>query len=351
MGSAFVTNIKDLAALVFESLRLPVLLPTLMFVLANMMIVFPGLRDTYIGQFYYSLDQTSQALVAAILTAFIAYLLNVLNLFLIRWLEGYPLMEMPLRPGRVFCHIHRSHFLALKQKRRDLEERFGPRNVESTHQLVSQEQLKLADEYRSVLTELQLFFPKKRDRITPTRFGNVIAAAEDHPHELYNMDSVTLWPLLVPILTEKGYAKFIEREKAPLDFIVNSMVLFCTLGIETVIISILHQRSWLIIAMQLLATVIALMILYQLGIDGALGWGFTIRTSFDLYRDHLRQSLRIKRPDSFGQERRHWGLASRFYAMGGAFQGNEIFDYSPEAFEAQLGSESQKETENKASEE
>jgi hypothetical protein len=334
--SAFVTSLSELAALIIQSFRLPALLPAAIFVVANAALVLPGLKDTLLGQAYYSFDQTGQTLILAVFTTFIAYSLAIVNLSIIRWCEGYPLLEWPLRPGRWLQNVHQQHYLDLKRRRDILEHRMQAIQVEQrTPRPDTLEYWQLESEYQSVITELTLFYPSSPGRIAPTRLGNVIAAAEDYPHALYEMDAVLLWPLLAPTLTEKGYAKFIEREKAAFDFLLNMLVLLAIVGLEIAFSAWLRSKSILVLALQLLAVMTATFVLYRLSIDGAVGWALTIRASFDLYRDHMRQALRIKQPEDFGDERRYWKLASLFYGDRRSDLGEDLFDYSEAAFRAQ----------------
>jgi len=326
--STFISSLSELAALIFQSFRLPMLLPAIAFVLAQAAVVLPGLKDKPLGRIYYAHDPQSQSLLLIILVAFVTYLLTVLNHSIIRFLEGYTLpQQVPFFKKRQEQYRHHYSYLVKRRDQLQLDIYVTQSPSPGTPAYDA-----LLLEYRGVMTELTAYFPDASEKILPTRFGNVIACAEDYPYKLYGVDSVVMWPMLVPLLSENGYAKFIEREKGYLDFLLNTLLLSDVLGVELILVGFVNGKVLAAIP-QLLAIVATSVVLYGLSIDAAMGWGYTIRTSFDLYRDHLRQALRIRRPSGFEQEQTYWRQASQFYGYRHDVFGAEIFDYSKEAFQ------------------
>jgi len=330
--SGFVTSLAELTALFFNSFRLSVLLPSIVFSVVNVAIILPNFKHRLLGQIYFNMGNLERALILAIVIAFVTYLLNSLNFSIIRWFEGYPLLQWPwLRkgPGKWLQNIHHRRHSDLWQQLSTLKQDLGDVTTEKAR--FNPKHQKLTTDYQRLITELTLSYPSDPGRIVPTRFGNIIAAAEDYPHVLYKIDAVTLWPLLVPILTEQKYMKFIEREKGTLDFFINTLVLSAIVGLELVFVSWLNNAHLGLLSLQLFTILILVIVLYQLSIDGALAWATTIRTAFDLYRDHLRIALRIKQPEDFGDERYYWEQVSTFHKERNSDVGSDIFDYSQEA--------------------
>jgi hypothetical protein len=305
--TALVSTLSELAALLFNTLRLPALLPALAFNVANVAFVLPHLRNTGLGDSWYDLAELQQVLVVLLCTVLLAYLLDIINYSLIRWLEGYPWLHCPV--GSWLRAEHRKRHERLESIKR------GSRLGRSPQVRLSRSQ---QDEPTDAVVQglyLQEFtscYPVKESSILPTRFGNIIAAAEDYPREMYQINSVALWPLLAPILTKTGYARFVEYEKAALDFVLNSLVLSVVLGGEIVFCGALMQTPWLYVAAEALGALLVALILYELSLSGAMGWGATIRASFDLHREQLRQATNLRPFDDFDAERISWRRLSEF---------------------------------------
>jgi hypothetical protein len=336
--TGFITSFAELAALVFQSFRLPALLPALVFTVGNALLVFPLIKQSWIGTIYSAASEAEQTVCLVLITAFVTYLLTTMNGWLIRLAEGYTLLDIP-RLGSWLQARHQDRLRYLNNKEGTLKRRLDS----ASRGLSGEDPEELRLELYKVRAELRVYYPKDTAYVVPLRLGNVLAAAEDYPRQLYNMDTVVLWPLLAPIITKQGFAKFVEREKNVVDFLLNSWLLIGALTAELAIVNLGCGQPWLAVGYVLTLAGISLLF-YALAIEGAKGWGVTIRLAFDLYRDSLHKALRlkpIKGKNAFDRERGQWESVSRFYRERKDSLGDRLFDYTKTAFIAQTEALSQ----------
>ena len=182
-----------------------------------------------------------------------------------------------------------------------------------------EERRKLRQQYdelewqQSALVGERIFhYPESYSRVLPTKLGNIIAAAEEYPERLFGIDTVLMWPYLTPTLTKSGYAKYIENEKSIFDLLLNSTVLLALLGLEIGYFGLaLQSVSWAW-GFALLLIIVAVLILGYLTTDSVMGWTTTLRVAFVLHRNELRESLCVKEPKSYSEERELWKQVSEF---------------------------------------
>jgi len=333
--SVFVKTLSDIVALVLQALRLSVLLPAAVFVGLNAVFVFPQFKDTLLLQALQSNETEYPATILLLMAVLIvAYALAVLNIPIIRLFEGYP---WALRfPGNYFrrAHLRRAAALQSAIDFYDMEARAKRREAKqetdaTRHQMALEAAEDLALRGNLAKAQLAWFYPQHNPwRTLPTRLGNVIASAEEFPGHLYGLDAVTFWPFLSPILSKEGYAPFVERERAAFDFLLNMAVLTLVFGAELIYADLLlAQATWLSVAAKLGGAAIVAFAFYMVSIQGALSWGYTIRTAFVLYRDKLRERLGLIKPEGFYEERVLWQKATRFYHDQDVSSGKHIFAY------------------------
>jgi hypothetical protein len=190
----------------------------------------------------------------------------------------------------------------------------------------------------ALIGELSWMYPHHQPwRVLPTRLGNVVASAQEHPSHLYGLDAVVFWPYLAPILDKNGYAVFVEREKSSLDFLLNMAIITAAFGIELVLLDVAFSRFNLLrTVLVMLCTGAIVFLFYQGSIMSALRWSHTYRIAFTLYRDQLRERLGLRQPNDFYDERNLWRKASRFYRDHDVTPSRSIFDYTAEGRKAQI---------------
>jgi hypothetical protein len=327
--TAFISNLYELAALLFNILRLPALLPALTFNVANAVLVLPHLGDTRVGSFYSGLSEGERILCILLCTIFLTYFLEVINYSLIRWFEGYPWLQGGIGQWLQKQHLVHHEELEAIYKARPLRKGDSVTLFEA-RQSSSADDIASTSEQALAIEEFVMCYPADKSRVLPTRFGNIVSAAEDYPYQMYKMNAVSLWPLLTPVLANSGYAKFVEYEKSALDFVLNSLVLSLVLGGELLLCSVFSGIHWLYIAAEALVVLTVVLLLYELSLSGAMGWGTTIRTSFDLHREQLRKAVNLASPSSFAVEQINWERFSDFVTYRDSMQAlgkEELFQY------------------------
>jgi hypothetical protein len=330
--SVFVKTLSDIIALFFQSLQLHALLPAFVLIGLNLTIAWPLIDGTKLVERVRELNAPiSPIILVLFLGVLIAYALSALNIRVIRLFEGYVWL-----PGR-------DRFVAMNQRwitrlagEIDRLERERQGLLKAAEHLSGRYKEKALQDIRrvefqrnSLSMELECGFPRHQPwRVLPTELGNVIAAAEEFPSYMYGIDSVTMWPYLSPVLTEAGYASFIERERAVMDFFLNCCVVTAVFGLELLSLEILRARFDQYTIAKVAMTELIAFGFYRLAIQGALSWGYTIRTAFVLYRDKLRDILRLVPPESYNGERNQWRAVSKFFREHDTSLGRTLFDYS-----------------------
>jgi hypothetical protein len=142
-------------------------------------------------------------------------------------------------------------------------------------------------------------------------YNNIIAAFEDYPRTRYGIDTIALWPRLVPILKEERFTDFVSQEKSVLDFLLNMFAVLLVLSIELVYLTLFLGRVEFAIGICIFAFTVSWM-LYEGSVIAARQWGTTVRVAFDLYRHNLWHRLGLRPTERFQEEYVRWQQVSRF---------------------------------------
>jgi hypothetical protein len=200
-----ITTLKDTIKAIAQSLQLSTVVPTLIFVLVNILLVFPRLWPSV--EWSLSNDIVTSGIVFT--TISMSYVSYAFNNPLIRLVEGYIGRDLP--PMTWFAEIQKQRYHEIKGRTRFYE--------------------KTSARLRA-LQELDTHFPSNEEYVLPTSLGNTIAAFEHYPSTRYGIDAVALWPRLIPILQENKYIEFIAQQKAIFDFSLNMMFTVLICGLE-----------------------------------------------------------------------------------------------------------------------
>lgn len=314
--ASFTSTFGDLLGALSQSFRLSVYLPALAFVVLNAFTLQP-----YINQsaFYQAITSSELILISTLITIAIgaAYALSALNVPLTQLYEGYAYRDTWVGRGLAMLHYHRK--VSLEQKAQEFERQANLRENDFQvlqdsfiqRGLVSRELWKAYAAYQNALNqherasdELLRFYPTDEKRILPTRLGNVFANFEDYPRQLYGMESVLLWPRMVPALIQSKYGELIEREKMGFDFFLNMSFLSVLFAIAYSAIN-LHFSAHLNLLVPS-ATLLCSWLFYRFAIMAAQNFGVSVRVAFDLHRQALRETLKMHDPTSFDHEQQQW---------------------------------------------
>ncbi|MEV0680445.1 hypothetical protein AB0I60_28415 [Actinosynnema sp. NPDC050436] len=220
----------------------------------------------------------------------------------------------------------------------------------------------------AVQQELFLWYPQPPGDVQPTRMGNVVRAAEQHPTTRYRLDAVVLWTRLQPVLP-KEFADAVRDAKVSVDLLLTTAVFLPLFGMPLTwwlawrlpaiegpatwltvlavvvcgcaVVRLNHRmlppavaggglvvvhavtRVWepvLRIEVCLLWTLALAVLsygLYRNATHATLAYAERLRTAFDLYRWKLLEELRIKLPETLTEEQHVWGGLSQFLYRGG----------------------------------
>jgi hypothetical protein len=239
------------------------------------------------------LSGTEQVLLAGgilVSITLFAYLLGALTSPLVRLYEGY-------WPNGWLASLFSAH----QQKRLTTLEKglaaTSPAKGEPTPQ-----QQRAYD--RLYFTRYQRF-PRDTALVKPTRLGNLLAAAEEYPAQLYQLDAVLWWPRLTPLLP-KDFRTQIDGALTPVLALLNLSLVFIFLAFGGAIAILLSTVSWWWGLASLVGGLLLSWACYMAAVTQALDYGDLIRVAFDLYRHAILKQMGIAVPDNLISERLLW---------------------------------------------
>jgi hypothetical protein len=138
-----------------------------------------------------------------------------------------------------------------------------------------------------------------RDRVLPTKLGNVLRAAEDRSGRGYGMDAVILWPRLYPLLP-KPVTDLLADQRDQLDIAARFCVVFMIAGVIAGVALIAQGWWWLVP----IACVLLAWLAYRSAVAAAIAYGDGIQIAFDLHRFDLLEALHLELPVDRDMERK-----------------------------------------------
>jgi hypothetical protein len=263
----------------------------------------------------------------------LSFSLSSLNTFLLKVLEGYVFFEhFPLflnrekrRERRIRQKLNwttrklqKIKILNANCKRESIRERYGYHIA------------KLKLQQYQLATEHQNSFPSNPAEILPTRFGNILKAAEYYSTDRYGIDAVPLWPRLVYVI-DKNYLDFIDQSNNQLSFLVNCMFLsisFSCISLPASIFLILTRQSnsWFYILLSILGIFTAY-IFHRASLFSVGQYGDMIRSAYDLFRFDLLKILRHPLPTNSTLEKVKWQSISEYMNTGDRSELTFTYDF------------------------
>jgi hypothetical protein len=177
-------------------------------------------------------------------------------------------------------------------------------------------------------------FPPASEFILPTRFGNILRAAEMHPGLKYGLDAVPLWGGLAHVIPSDGMEKIDEANNQCL-FLLNASLLamvFAIICFMTTIYQlsmlwlndeypakfVLPPSDW--ISWEMVFFYSALVIFsvalawffYVASLLNVSQYGHMIRAAYDLYRFRLIEAFHLPLPETLNEERNLWRRLNYF---------------------------------------
>ncbi len=231
--------------------------------------------------------QLSTLTVALLVIALSAFIIQQLDLTILRFLEGYwPRWILPL------VWLRRRLLNRQRQHLKNISERWQLLMVENDTQTPKDD-----DIAHEILEELSLleyqrhWMPSQVEYLMPTAFGNILRAAERRPLGKYGLDAVICWPYLWLLLPDNARN---DLQEARANLNTAARVWFW---------SILFACVWTPLAWwALLLGLGAACLSYYWLLSVARNYGRLVEISFDLYRTHLYTALRLSLPSTAKEE-------------------------------------------------
>jgi len=154
-------------------------------------------------------------------------------------------------------------------------------------------------------------FPLDSDLVKPTQLGNVLVAAEEYPHQLYQLDAVLWWPRLATLLPETFRAQ-VDTALTPVLAMLNLSMMLTMLALGGGTAVLLANRLWWLFGAVFLGGLLLARLCYLAAVSQAVDYGESVRVAFDLYRHDILKQMHIPLPDNLFKERLLWELLNKW---------------------------------------
>jgi hypothetical protein len=170
-------------------------------------------------------------------------------------------------------------------------------------------------------------YPSVESYVMPTRFGNILRAAELYS-ERYGIDAVALWPKLVSAISDSnGIMDKINEANNQCQFLLNGALLATLFSIMCMIAAFYEGSIWwtsrvpnisdrnlviFYVVLMILAVILA-RFFYEASLFNVEKFGEMIRTTYDLHRFNLLEALHLDLPHNLADEKKTWRKLSNFY--------------------------------------
>jgi hypothetical protein len=166
-------------------------------------------------------------------------------------------------------------------------------------------------------------------RLLPTRFGNIIRAAEDHAYSRWGLDHIAVWPRVDPLLNEREQ-ELHSNARSDLFFYVNSALGSIVIGVVLVIDQAVYGRLSGAVNLVYAIPFALAYVLYRMSLSAAEGWGLEMRASVDLHHLDLYDKLGVRRPLTPEDEKKTIAPAVNAFLLTGKALPSEIWAKSDE---------------------
>lgn len=230
---------------------------------------------------------------------------DAFTLTFLRWAAGY--WDSPWL-FRWFYERRRKHHCQMVE---ESQKRFSELRDKQDKELLSQREEGCVQR----LEELLHYYPSNPKRVMPTFLGNILYAAEDHARVRYGLDPPVVWVRLYPSINAT-ILDALKASQTTLNFairLIAQTALFAIIGMSYELAS----GKWEIGLTILIASWFVVHLAYKVAIQAAKSYGELVRTTFDLYRFALYQSLHLPLPSQNGDKEREKGaMLTRFLWRG-----------------------------------
>jgi hypothetical protein len=148
-------------------------------------------------------------------------------------------------------------------------------------------------------------YPIDEAAAQPTRFGNVLAAALEHPELAHAMEGLLWWPRLSQVVPE-SFQVTLSAAQAPMMAFLNFTIVFVILGVGGVVIFILAGGHMVAAIVVLIGGLLLARLCYHAAVGQAVVLANLVRVGFDLYRHEILRQMDVEIPTDPTAERAIW---------------------------------------------
>lgn len=214
------------------------------------------------------------------IAAAIGILLSSVQTALFRVLEGY------VGPVGTRARLSGRH----NARRADLKRRYDHATAQAS---------------RNVLLDQLREYPIEEGDYLPTRFGNVIKAAETYGWDRYRLDLVGLWYQIINSVPS-DLREDTAKARIMVDFHVCSLYLSFAIGIALTVTSVTLGLPTITIAALGVGTICLAVLFYLAAVSAAKEWGRSLIAVADFCRMPLAKTFNLQLPPTLEQERELW---------------------------------------------
>lgn len=148
-------------------------------------------------------------------------------------------------------------------------------------------------------------YPQDESALRPTRLGNVLATAVEHPWIVYGMDGLLWLPHLTPFLPTY-VDDALDGAQSRLLGLLNLSLVCAILAVEGVLVLGVIANHWAAAIGGVIVSVALAWFCYHAAVNQALEAASQIRVAFNLYRQEILKQLGRAIPANLSEERDLW---------------------------------------------
>ncbi|WP_158581563.1 CpaB family protein [Actinomadura spongiicola] len=147
-------------------------------------------------------------------------------------------------------------------------------------------------------------YPRNQDKVRPTRLGNILYAAEEHPWFKYRLPANEIWPRLYAALPE-SFVRTFSGVAAAVELMVTLSLLAVVFACVGAVLAV-ALLPWYVAPLVMLCGALVSGFCYVAAVRAAVPYANQIRVAFDVHRWKLLQAIGLRLPTSYNEELDQW---------------------------------------------
>jgi hypothetical protein len=316
--------------------------PSMAFVVCVYIVFQPFIKSILGNDLEKSLSFFQSGIVLLLVSTIIGFTIYTIEIYTYKAFEGYVfILKQSSYLRNLFLKKHRRRYRKAMAKKQIVQKQLenidsklqnlfeypqiGQLYAKRLNRLITQRERLSRIKY-DLVADLDHNYPPSEAYIMPTRFGNILRAAELYSGR-YGIDAVALWTKLVSAIPDStGMMEKINEANNQCQFLLNGALLGIIFAFMCMIASILKGTLWwsdpsqnindrnlTIFYLFLLFLSIAISrFFYEASLFNVEKFGEMIRTTYDLYRFNLLEALHLELPTNLEEEKKLWLKLSHF---------------------------------------